>query len=72
MSRYRCDCGDTECPSCGAAQGTYSPPDIGDPPELCEACGLPRDPEEDGGTLYLCASCVKEARRIIRINEPRA
>lgn len=24
MSIYRCDCGDSECPSCGTAQGTRS------------------------------------------------
>ena len=25
MSMMRCECGDTECPSCGTAQGTYRP-----------------------------------------------
>lgn len=24
VNRYRCDCGDTECPSCGTAQGTLA------------------------------------------------
>ena len=26
MSTYRCDCGDTDCPSCGTLQGTYTVP----------------------------------------------
>ena len=28
MSRGRCDCGDTECPSCGTAQGTRTPTNL--------------------------------------------
>jgi hypothetical protein len=26
VSAYRCECGDTACPSCGTAQGTYTRP----------------------------------------------
>jgi len=66
MSRYRCDCGDTECPSCGAAQGTYSPPDTGDLPTHCEGCGIKRTADEEGGTIYLCAKCVAEIAILIR------
>lgn len=71
MSRYRCDCGDTECPSCGSAQGTYFPPDTGTPPDTCEICGEARSIDEDGGTLYYCARCVKDIKRAIQF-EPRS
>lgn len=32
-----CMCGDTQCPSCGRAQGTYEEPDEA----VCDECGHP-------------------------------
>ena len=57
MSRERCLCGDTECPSCGAAQGTWYGPDPGASPTHCEACGR----AIDSGADYLCSSCAEAA-----------
>ncbi len=39
----RCECGDTECPSCGIAQGTYT----GRPTHECGACGKEYTPAAD-------------------------
>jgi len=66
MSRYRCDCGDTECPSCGGAQGTYECPDIGGPPDHCEGCGKAFSPEELKSGIFICADCVAEIAVLIR------
>ena len=63
MSRERCMCGDTECPSCGAAQGTYQGPDPGEPPTHCEACGK----AIDGTGGYLCGLCEEKAAELIKV-----
>jgi hypothetical protein len=64
MSKYRCDCGDTECPSCGSAQGTWSPNDIGGYGaglcEVCNACLLDQD------DCYVCDKCAAEIERIVK------
>lgn len=36
-----CFCGDSLCPSCGTAQGTYP-----EPPEECPVCGKPNSTED--------------------------
>ena len=36
MSYGPCMCGDTQCPSCGTAQGTYGAPDGSDDPYIAE------------------------------------
>lgn len=38
-----CMCGDTECPSCGSAQGTYSPPPKRTKADLVAMRALARD-----------------------------
>ena len=58
----RCTCGDTECPSCGAAQGTYYGGDPGAAPTHCEACCRPID----GTAGYLCAVCEEQLAELLR------
>ena len=64
MSRGPCLCGDTECPWCGGAQGTYTGSDPGEPLTECEVCEAPlKDQEFATG---LCAKCLAEAKTLIR------
>jgi hypothetical protein len=53
----RCMCGDTECPSCGSAQGTYPPPEL---EGWCARCRdhatLERDPD-DSDAEWLTPCC---------------
>lgn len=43
----RCDCGDTECPWCGTAQGTYQAPESPDGPDVDAPEGDELDAEYD-------------------------
>jgi hypothetical protein len=43
----RCDCGDTACPWCGTAQGTYSAPEAPDGPDVDAPEGDELDAEYD-------------------------
>ena len=43
----RCDCGDTECPWCGSAQGTYQAPESPDGPDVDAPEGDELDAEYD-------------------------
>ena len=49
MTTERCTCGDTACPWCGTAQGTYQAPESPDGPDV-EA------PEGDAEEV-ICAAC---------------
>lgn len=58
MSRERCMCGDPDCPSCGAAMGTYQSPYYEQhedaEPRRCDACGALLAPGED----LVCGECL--------------
>ena len=62
-----CFCGDTACPSCGTAQGTYTPPRR----VRCDGCGkmrrdvqsVGRDAHVDPDAPDLCFLCRAEAHR---------
>lgn len=65
MSKGPCLCGDTECPWCGSAQGTYTDrgPDFDVPTGYCTVCGASLLEEED---CYVCDKCSAEIRALVK------
>lgn len=65
MSIDRCMCGDTECPSCGSAQGTYVEPWVDAPESIrCEICEKLLKAEEFAAMI--CLECACEVKRSVR------
>jgi hypothetical protein len=54
-----CLCGDTECPWCGSAQGTFESPDVPPPIGVCDACG------KETGNWALCDECEAQVQAMI-------
>jgi hypothetical protein len=54
-----CLCGDSQCPSCGLAQGTLEGPET----DLCENCGALTDNFDEDTRRFFCDdSCKAEWR----------
>jgi hypothetical protein len=63
MTKGPCLCGDTECPWCGSAQGTYTGSEsVQEPTGDCDICGASLIDQDD---LFTCDKCLAEVKASI-------